>query len=488
MILAIDQGTTGTTVLLVNAEGRIVDRRYCQITQYYPRPGWVEHDADEILQSVLEPAKRLIQASPEPVKAIGIVNQRETVVLWNRKTGRPVHRAIVWQDRRTAPMCQEMKSQEAEFRAKTGLFLDPYFSGTKLRWLLDSDPKIRAAAENGDLLAGTVDTWLVWNLTGGAAHVTDITNASRTLCCNIHTGQWDSDLLARLNIPRPLLPKIYPSRHTFGQCQIKGLPQRLPVAGIAGDQQAALFGQMCVREGLVKNTYGTGCFIMSFQGDGAAIPREPILITAAYSPDAEKSYALEGSVFIAGAAVQWLRDEMHMIQASAETEAIAQSVPDTAGVYVIPAFTGLGAPYWDPNARGAILGLTRGAGRAHVVRAVLESIAYQTADLLSIPRLSENLVELRVDGGACQNNFLMQFQADLLGVPVNRPIDIETTALGAAYLAGLEVGLWSDFEQIEALRRTDRIFEPRLRPDQREELLAGWKKAVSKVLSAESKS
>jgi glycerol kinase len=471
----------------VNVVGRIVDRRYCQITQYYPEPGWVEHDANEILRSVLTPASELIRSSPEPVKAIGIVNQRETVVLWNRKTGRPVHRAIVWQDRRTAPMCREMKSQEAEFRAKTGLFLDPYFSGTKLRWLLDSDPKIRASAENGDLLSGTIDTWLTWNLTGGAAHVTDITNASRTLCCNIHTGQWDSDLLARLNIPRCLLPKIYPSRHTFGQCQVKGFPQGLPVAGIAGDQQAALFGQMCVRKGLVKNTYGTGCFIMSYQGGGAAIPREPILITSAYSPDEEKSYALEGSVFIAGAAVQWLRDEMHMIQASAETEAIAQSVPDTAGVYVIPAFTGLGAPYWDPNARGAILGLTRGAGRAHVVRAVLESIAYQTADLLSIPRLSEHLVELRVDGGACQNNFLMQFQADLLGVPVNRPVDIETTALGAAYLAGLEVGLWSDFKQIEALRRTDRIFEPRLSSDQRGELLAGWKKAVSKVLSPESR-
>jgi glycerol kinase len=488
MILAIDQGTTGTTALLVDEQGRIVDRRYRPIPQYYPRPGWVEHDAVEILRSAVEPALELIAASPSPVRAVGIVNQRETVVVWERKTGRPVHRAIVWQDRRTAELCHEMKFRERTFRAKTGLFIDPYFSGTKLRWLLQSDRTIRAAAEKGELLAGTVDSWLAWNLTRGAAHATDVTNASRTLCCNIHTGEWDGELLEYLEIPRCMLPEIFPSRHTFGYCQSEGFPHGLPICGMAGDQQAAMFGQMCVREGLVKNTYGTGCFIMAYQGVDASTPTEPVLMTAACSPDEQPAYALEGSVFIGGAVVQWLRDEMRLIQTSEESEAVATSVADTAGVYVIPAFTGLGAPYWDPNARGAILGLTRGAGRAHVVRAALESIAYQTADLLSIPRLAAGLTELRVDGGACRNNFLMQFQADLLGVPVNRPVDIETTALGAAYLAGLEAGVWSDFNQIESLRKTDRVFVPRLSNDQRLALLAGWRRAVQKVLTSEAAS
>ncbi|MBN1437660.1 MAG: glycerol kinase GlpK [Sedimentisphaerales bacterium] len=483
MILAIDQGTTGTTVLLVDGDGKVVDRRYRPIKQYYPQAGWVEHDAAEILGSALEPARELIGSAIEPVKAIGIVNQRETVVLWNRRTGEPVHRAIVWQDRRTARICGELKADEAVFRAKTGLLLDPYFSGTKLKWLLDSDSAIRSAAENGELLAGTIDTWLTWNLTGGKSHVTDITNASRTLCCNIHTGQWDKELLGKLNLPECLFAEIHPSQHLFGYCQIEGLPDGLPIGGIAGDQQAALFGQLCVRQGLVKNTYGTGCFMLAFRGADATIPAEPVLVTAAHSPSMKQSYALEGSVFMAGAAVQWLRDEMKLINDSSETEAIAQSITDTAGVYVVPAFTGLGAPHWDPHARGAVFGLTRGAGRAHVVRAVLESIAYQTADLLSMPCLAEHLTELRVDGGASQNNFLMQFQADILGVPVNRPVDIETTALGAAYLAGLEVGVWSDFSELESLRRTDRVFEPMMKNDRRNELLAGWNKAVNKVLS-----
>ncbi|MCX7014413.1 MAG: glycerol kinase GlpK [Candidatus Sumerlaeota bacterium] len=483
MILAIDQGTTGTTVLLVNEEGEIVDRAYREITQYYPRPGWVEHDPEEILAGVLDLAGQIISRAPSRVRGIGITNQRETVLLWDRKSGRPVHRAIVWQDRRTADLCRALKTDESLFRQRTGLFLDPYFSGTKIVWLLDSDPRIRSAAENGDLLAGTIDTWLVWNLTGGASHVTDVTNASRTLCCNIHTGAWDIDLLAKLNLPRSLFPAIHPSRHAFGECRVKGLPDGLPIAGIAGDQQAALFGQGCVRPGLTKNTYGTGCFLLSFQGAKAAIPVEPVLATAASSPAAEPAYALEGSVFIAGAAVQWLRDELKIIQTSAETEAIAESVPDTSGVVVVPAFVGLGAPHWDPDARGAIFGLTRGAGRAHLVRAVLESIAYQTADLLSIPSLNKNLNELRVDGGACQNNFLMQFQADVLGVPVNRPVNVETTALGAAYLAGLQLGVWRDAGEIERLRRVDRVFEPRISDARREELLSRWRDAVKRVLT-----
>jgi len=483
MILAIDQGTTGTTLLLVNEEGVIVDRAYREIAQHYPKPGWVEHDPVEILDGVIALAGELIRRAPSPPRAIGITNQRETVVLWERKSGKPVHNAIVWQDRRTAGLCQALKPEEPLFRERTGLFLDPYFSGTKLAWLLNSRPEIRAAAENGDLLAGTIDTWLTWSLTGRTAHVTDITNASRTLCCNIHKGDWDAELLAKLGLPRALFPDIHPSRHHFGECRIKGLPEGAPIAGIAGDQQAALFGQGCFRPGLAKNTYGTGCFLLSFTGAEAAIPAEPVLVTAAASPTKDREYALEGSVFVAGAAVQWLRDEMKLIQSSAETEAIARSVADTAGVYVIPAFTGLGAPYWDAEARGAILGLTRGAGRAHLVRAVLESIAYQTADLLTIPSL-RNLSELRVDGGACQNNFLMQFQADLLGVPVNRPMNIETTALGAAYLAGLETGLWSSASEIEQLRRTDRIFEPRTTQDQREELLWNWRRAVKRVLTS----
>ena len=486
MILAIDQGTTGTTILLVNEDGVIVDREYKEITQYYPNPGWVEHDPEEILQGVIELAGKLIERSPDPVKAIGIVNQRETVVLWDKKSAKPVHRAIVWQDRRTSDICREMKSDEPFFREKTGLLIDPYFSGTKLKWLLDSDRNIRVSAENGDLLAGTIDTWLVWNMTGGSSHVTDITNASRTLCCNIYTGDWDDELLEKLNLPRCIFPKIHPSKYLFGKCQHSELPKDLPISGMAGDQQAALFGQACTKPGMVKNTYGTGCFILSFCGEQVKIPSEPVLATAASSAAGEQVYALEGAVFNAGAAIQWLRDKMGLIKNSFETEEISESIPHTSGVYVVPAFTGLGAPHWDSGARGAILGLTLGVGRKEIVRAVLESIAYQTTDLLKIPSLAKNLSELRVDGGACQNNFLMQFQADLLGIPVNRPVDIETTALGAAYLAGLEAGVWSDIDEIEKLRRTDRVFEPQITSDKREELLSGWKSAVKRVLSEKS--
>ncbi|MCP4680045.1 MAG: glycerol kinase GlpK [Deltaproteobacteria bacterium] len=483
MILAIDQGTTGTTVLLVSDEGVIIDRAYLEISQYYPRPGWVEHDAEEIFQSVVTLSSEILDRTSEAPRAIGITNQRETVVLWDRKSGEPVHPAIVWQDRRTADICRQLKPAESLFRERTGLFLDPYFSGTKLAWLLDLNSKLRLAAERGDLLAGTIDTWLVWRLTGGAAHVTDITNASRTLLCNIHTGDWDETLLKELNLPRALFPEIHASRFGFGETHIAGLPNGIPISGIAGDQQAALFGQACIRPGLVKCTYGTGCFLLSFTGEDDSIPSDPILVTSAATPTGEPAFAREGSVFNAGSTVQWLRDEMKLIGSSEETEAIARSIPDTSGVFVVPAFTGLGAPYWDADARGTILGLTRGTGRAQVVRAALESIAYQTADLIGIPSLSENLTELRVDGGASQNDFLMQFQADLLGVPVNRPLDIETTALGAAYLAGLETGVWSDMSEIEQLRQEDRIFEPRISSDEREHLMQGWQDAVKKVLT-----
>lgn len=485
MILAIDQGTSGSTLLLVNEEGRIVDREYREIRQSYPQPGWVEHDPEEIAGGVLEMARALARRSDRPIRAIGITNQRETIVLWDRRTGKPVHPAIVWQDRRTAPLCELLKPEEPFFRQRTGLFLDPYFSGTKIRYLLDSDPSLRSRAEAGGLCAGTVDSWLIWKLTGGQAHATDRTNGSRTLCCNLGTGEWDPDLLGRLHIPASLLPTIHPSRHWFGECADRELGP-IPLAGVAGDQQAALFGQACFRSDLVKNTYGTGCFVLRYAEDRLQIPKDPILATAAASPSGGPAFALEGSVFVAGAAVQWLRDELRLICTSAETESIARSVSDTGGVFVVPAFTGLGAPHWDAHARGAILGLTRGSSAAHIVRAVLESIAFQAADLLSLPALGGGLRELRVDGGASQNDFLMQFQADILGIPVNRPVDIETTALGAAYLAGLQAGVWASASEIEALRKTDRIFEPQMSADQREHLLQGWRSAVARVLSHET--
>jgi glycerol kinase len=486
MILAIDQGTTGTTLLLVNQQGEIVDREYAEITQYYPRPGWVEQDPEEILQGVLQMAAHLVNRAPQPIQALGITNQRETVVLWDKQTGKPLHNAIVWQDRRTADICRQLKPKETIFRQKTGLLLDPYFSGTKLKWLLNSDPQIHQAAQHEKLLAGTIDTWLTWHLTGRSAHVTDQTNASRTLCCNIHTGQWDQQLLDYLELPPSLFPRIYPSGHLFGHCRIEGLPDNLPITGIAGDQQAALFGQGCIKPGLIKNTYGTGCFLMSFQGSDAAISPDPILTTLAATLSEEKAYAAEGSVFVTGAAVQWLRDKLGFIKTARESESLAQSIPHTDGVYVVPAFAGLGAPYWDAHARGAVVGLTAGAGKAQITRAVLESIAYQTADVLSIPSLAQEAQELRVDGGACRNDFLMQFQADILGIPVNRPQNIETTALGAAYLAGLQIGFWSDISDVLKLRRVDRIFEPKMSQDQRESLLSGWHIAVQRVLSKQS--
>ena len=488
MILAIDQGTTGTTVLLVDENGVIINRAYREITQHYPKPGWVEHDPIEILHGIIDLSEYLIKESPKPIEAIGVVNQRETIVLWNKNTGKPVHNAIVWQDRRTSDICKSLKQDEPFFRRRTGLLIDPYFSGTKLKWLLDSDKKIRSDAESGSLLAGTIDTWLVWNLTSGETHATDITNASRTLCCNIHSGEWDDELLEKLNLPKLIFPTIYPSKHLFGKCNHKSLPKGIPIGGIAGDQQAALFGQGCIETGLVKNTYGTGCFLLSFCGESPQIPEEPVLVTSASSGMEKQAYAYEGAVFNAGSSVKWLRDKVHLIDNSSETESIAESIPHTSGVYVVPAFTGLGAPYWDADARGAVIGLTLGSGKKEIVRAVLESIAYQTADLLTIPSLKENLTELRVDGGACQNDFLMQFQADILGIPVNRPKYIETTALGAAYLAGLEVGVWSDTKEIENLRQVDRIFEPKISEDKKEELIFGWKSAVERVLSNKSPS
>ncbi|OPZ20409.1 MAG: Glycerol kinase [candidate division BRC1 bacterium ADurb.BinA364] len=482
MILAIDQGTTGTTVLLVDHSGAIVDSGYAEIRQFYPKPGWVEHDAEEIAQGAIRLAREVCLRQGATPRAIGIVNQRETVVLWERKTGKPLGRAIVWQDRRTAPLCQELKADEPLFRDRCGLLLDPYFSGTKLAWMLDSDPAVRAAAESGDLAAGTIDAWLIWNMTGGAVHATDFTNASRTLCCDIRRGEWDGELLDKLRLPRCILPQILPSCHAFGPCILPGPLKGAMIGGVAGDQQAALFGQACWKPGLIKNTYGTGCFLMSWIGAALDVPADPILATAAASAGPEKTYALEGAVFVAGAAVQWLRDEMGLIESAADTDAIARSVSDSHGVFVVPAFAGLGAPHWDSSARGAILGLTRGAGRAHIVRATLESIAYQTADLLAVPALARNAKELRVDGGACRNDFLMQFQADILGMPIDRPARTETTALGAAFLAGLQCGFWSGLDELEALRQTERVFEPAMGDERRQALLADWRKAVRRVL------
>ena len=481
MILAIDQGTTGTTALLVDERGAIVDREYRELPQHYPQPGWVEHDPGDIMRGVSESIEALASRAGSPIRALGIVNQRESVLLWDRKTGEPVHRVIVWQDRRTADICRELKPHEPLFRQCTGLFLDPYFSGTKLTWLLREHPELQPRAAAGDLLAGTIDTWLIWNLTGGKVHATDPTNASRTLLYNLHTQDWDDELLKHLEVPRAVLPEVRPSRGHFGECTLPAL-KGVPIGGVAGDQQAALFGQGCTEPGLVKNTYGTGCFVLSILPE-LSIPKEPVLVTAAATGRGEAAYALEGSIFIAGAVVQWLRDELGLIEHASESEALAESVPDTHGVHLVPAFAGLGAPYWDADARGAVLGLSRGVGRAHLVRAALEGIAFQTADLMDAVGLLPQTDELRVDGGACQNNFLMQFQADLLGIPVNRPADIETTALGAAYLAGLSTGVWNDPSEVQHLRKTERIFEPKMRDTERAERLAAWREAVARIRS-----
>ncbi len=486
-VVAIDQGTTGTTVLVFDLQGRVRGRGYSEFRQYYPRPGWVEHDAEEIwqvTQRVLRAALRAAKARPHEVAAVGITNQRETVVLWDRVSGRPVHRAIVWQDRRTAERCAQLRSQGLEemVRNRTGLVLDPYFSATKIEWLLEHLPRARSRAQR--LAFGTIDSWLIWKLSGGQAHVTDFTNASRTLLFDIHRRQWDPELLQLFHVPSEILPQPVPSTGVAAVTSRQTFGAEVPIAGIAGDQQAALFGQACVRPGMVKNTYGTGCFLLMHTGTTAVPSQRGLLTTVACDAAGMPAYALEGSVFIAGAAIQWLRDALGVIRNAAESERLARSVRSSLGVYFVPAFVGLGAPYWDPNARGAIVGLTRGSERAHIVRAALESLAYQTRDVVDtmVAESGQALASLRVDGGAAANDFLMQFQADMLGVTVDRPALVETTAQGAAFLAGCGVGLWKP-AQLERLRRRERVFRPRMAPEQREILYQGWRRAVAAVRS-----
>ena len=495
-ILALDQGTTSSRAILFDDEGAPLHVAQREIRQIYPQPGWVEHDPVELYVSQRDVAREVLEKSrtdPTEVRAVGIANQRETTLLWDRQTGEALYNAIVWQDRRTAALCAQLRSAGVEdtIRRKTGLILDPYFAGTKLAWLLDNLPGARERAERGELAFGTVDTWLVWNLSQSRVHVTDPSNASRTLLFDIHKGDWDDELLSILRIPRAILPDVYPSAHAFAMVAPSVLGAAIPIAGIAGDQQAALFGQGCHRHGMAKNTYGTGCFMLMHTG-ARAVQLESGLVTTAAAQlgyardarDADKEYAIEGSVFIAGAVVQWLRDEMHFVRHSHEIEELAATVPDNGGVYLVPAFAGLGAPHWDPFARGTILGLTRGSSRAHLARAALESIAYQTADVLDAMQMDsgEKLTELRVDGGATANNLLMQFQADILDVPVMRPRVLETSALGAAYLAGLTTGLWQSREEIAEHWEVERRFEPEMTSEARAELMARWHEAVHRSL------
>jgi glycerol kinase len=484
-ILALDQGTTGSTALLVHQDGSVLGRGYREFTQHYPRPGWVEHDADEIMRVSLEAMREALAGAGERPAGIGITNQRETVVLWDRRTLAPVAPAIVWQDRRTSDRCRELREAGAEtlLRERTGLVADPYFSATKLEWLL-RDPDLRRRAERGELAAGTVESWVVARLTGGRVHVTDHTNASRTLLYGLAARDWDPDLLALFGVPGSLLPQVVRSSGVIAETEPELLGARYPIAGLAGDQQSALFGQGCCRDGLAKNTYGTGAFLLVYTGDRLPTPTQGVLATAACGPGGEPAYALEGSVFIAGAAVQWLRDGLGLIEAAAETEALARSVRDTGGVHFVPAFVGLGTPYWEADARGTITGLTRGTTRAQLVRAALEAMAFSSADLLGAMTAAggAGVPTLRVDGGAAANDWLMQFQADVLGVPVERPDMVETTALGAAGLAGLALGIWRTSEDF-LHRRRFRRFEPRTSAAERRELAGGWGRAVGAALA-----
>jgi glycerol kinase len=485
-IVALDQGTTSSRAIVFDEEARAVASAQREFKQHYPEPGWVEHDPKEIYTTQRETAREAVRKANVPLKqlmALGITNQRETTLLWDRQSGEPLHRAIVWQDRRTAPLCEELRALGAEslVRERTGLVIDPYFSGTKLAWLLDNIPGARARAERGELAFGTVDTWLVWQLTGNRTHVSDPSNASRTMLFNIHTNDWDEELLQLLRVPRSLLPDVHPSSHAFGALPAALLGEPLIIAGIAGDQQAAMFGQICYRAGAAKNTYGTGCFMLMHTGE-RVVPSQNGLIATACAQLKDKEYALEGSVFIAGAVVQWLRDQLEFFRSAAEVEALANSVLDSGDVFLVPAFTGLGAPYWDPHARGALVGITRGTSRAHIARAALESIAYQSAEILEAMQkdAAQPLTELRVDGGAAANDLLMQFQADLLGVPVLRPKVLETTALGAAYLAGLTVNVWKSRDELAQHWQLDRRFEPRLSRDEARAKMARWREAVAR--------
>ena len=488
-ILALDQGTTSSRALLFDRNGDILTTSQCEFSQHFPKPGWVEHDAMEIWQSQCRVAAETIGKSAltgNDIGAFGITNQRETTVLWDRASGTPVAPAIVWQDRRTADFCEALKREGLEntIREKTGLVIDAYFSGTKLNWLLEHIPGARQRAMRGELAFGTIDSWLIWQLTSGKVHATDVSNASRTMLFNIHTLTWDDELLRAMDIPRSVLPKIVSSSEIIGETDCEGLPRGILIGGVAGDQQAALFGQACHRLGMAKNTYGTGCFMLMNTGGAPVTSTHKLISTVAWRLAGKPAqYALEGSVFVAGAAVQWLRDGLGIIEQSSDVEALAASVPDAGGVLVVPAFVGLGAPYWDPTARGAILGLTRGSTRAHIARAAIESIAFQSAELAGAMREDAGipLAELRVDGGASVNDFLMQFQADLLGVNLVRPKITETTALGAAYLAGLAVGFWKTQEEIASLWATQRTFVPKLAKSEADARIASWRQAVERT-------
>ncbi|MEY4536693.1 MAG: hypothetical protein RL171_844 [Pseudomonadota bacterium] len=488
-ILALDQGTSSSRSIVFDDLGQIVAMAQRELPQIFPQPGWVEHDAMQIWHDQLATAREALAKAglaAHDIAAIGITNQRETTVVWNRKTGLPIYHAIVWQDRRAEPTCLQLREQglAETIQQKTGLLIDAYFSGTKLKWLLDNVPNAREQAKRGELAFGTIDSWLIWQLTQGAVHATDVSNASRTMLFNIHTNQWDAELLKILDIPAELLPEVQPSSSIFGQVDADILGAIIPIGGIAGDQQSALFGQACFKSGMAKNTYGTGCFMLMHTGDTFQTSTNGLLTTSAAQTSQKTQFAIEGSVFIGGAVVQWLRDGLHAIQSSGEIQTLAQSVPDSGGVMMVPAFTGLGAPYWDANARGTITGLTRGSTMAHIARAALESIAFQSAALLlamsrdAVAAGSAPVSELRVDGGACSNDMLMQFQADLLGIPVLRPAVTETTALGTAYLAGLAVGIYSDLESISKLWRCERRFLPTMSRARAAELMAQWEHAV----------
>lgn len=484
-VMALDAGTTSNRCILFNEKGEICSMAQKEFTQYFPKPGWVEHDPGEIWSTQLAVARQAmneIHASAADIAAIGITNQRETAIVWDKNTGKPVYNAIVWQCRRTSEYCDSLKEKglTETFQKKTGLVIDAYFSGTKVKWILDHVEGARERAKRGDLLFGTVETWLIWKLTKGAVHVTDYSNASRTMLFNINTLKWDDEILKELDIPKCMLPQAKPSSEIYGETDPSFFGGRIPIAGAAGDQQAALFGQTCFEKGEAKNTYGTGCFLLMNTGETPVFSKNGLVTTIAWGIDGTVHYALEGSVFVAGAAIQWLRDELRLIDSASDTEYLAQKVEDSNGCYVVPAFTGLGAPYWDQYARGTIVGLTRGVNKDHIIRATLESLAYQVNDVLEAMEADSGILlsALKVDGGASANNFLMQAQADVSQAPVHRPNCVETTAMGAAYLAGLAVGYWKDKEDVKKNWTIDRIFQPQIAKETRQKMLSGWKKAV----------
>ena len=484
-VMALDSGTTSNRCILFNERGEICSIAQKEFTQYFPKPGWVEHDANEIWSSqlgVAVEAMSKVGATSENITAIGITNQRETTIVWDKKTGEPVYNAIVWQCRRTSEYCDELKEKGLieKFRSKTGLVIDAYFSGTKIKWILDNVEGIRERAENGELLFGTVETWLIWKLTKGNVHITDYSNASRTMLFNINTLKWDEEILKELNIPKCILPEPKPSSYIYGKTDAQFLGGEIPIAGATGDQQAALFGQTCFNEGEVKNTYGTGCFMLMNTGEKPVFSKNGLVTTIAWGLDGKVNYALEGAIFVAGAAIQWLRDEMRLIDSASDSEYMAKKVKDTNGCYVVPAFTGLGAPKWDQYARGTIVGITRGVNKYHIIRATMDSICYQTYDILQAMKADSgiNLKSLKVDGGASNNNYLMQTQADIINAPVNRPQCVETTAMGAAYLAGLAVKYWRDKEDVIKNWAIDRTFNPEILNEKREKMINGWNRAV----------